>query len=221
MVPVGLWRNFQVTWTSFPSPQWQTRYAPSSLHSSSYRQHSSEQFHFHDGGTQDPSPHHVYQKNDPDKQHSLHYIQYANQAFQGPMDYPNMAPQPLQTASKTKGIKVPNEKGWLHKRTQRHNYVRKKKETSHLHPLTFHKAKSAGFCFLESTVTRSPALLSSNFRPDKRPYAGNLSTEKYTSPSTLYAKPLSRICLGKKPPKNKLPWLLVKIVHFFNRKLKY
>lgn len=36
-------------------------------------------------------------------------------------------------------------------------------------PLTFHRAKSAGFFFLESTATRSPALLSSNFLPDNRP----------------------------------------------------
>ena len=51
----------------------------------------------------------------------------------------------------------------------------------------FHRAKSAGFFFLLSTTTRSPARLSSWFLPDKDPYFDKELTEKYTSPSTAYA----------------------------------
>lgn len=60
-------------------------------------QHNSEQSHFHGGETQGPLLHHVYQKSNPDKQHSLHYTQYATQVFQDPKGSPKMAPPPLQT----------------------------------------------------------------------------------------------------------------------------
>ena len=48
----------------------------------------------------------------------------------------------------------------------------------------FQSAKSRGSRFRSLTSTRAPASNSSRFLPDRRPYVGNRTTSKYTSPST-------------------------------------
>lgn len=87
-----------MTWTFSLSQLWQTHCVSSTLCCSGHMQRNSEQFHFHGGGKQDPYPHHVCQKSNLNKQHSLHCTLYAIQVFPYPTDSPKRALPPSQTA---------------------------------------------------------------------------------------------------------------------------